>query len=495
MKLEFESNAVSSPLVGNQVPTEFESKEASPEVLETLKEGIAAAQAGNRPEARTLLMKVTEVDPNNENAWLWLASISEYPEELLVFLNNVLQINPDNERAKEWSVATKSLIAKTFVQRGIDAAKDEQSKFAKQCFLQAIVHDSNSELAWLWLASVSESTDEKISHLQRVLQINPENENAKSSLKSAREKGARTLLPKANSAAISGNRELAGELLEKIFNASPDFEDAWMLKAHISESFAEKIAAFERVLEINPENQVARANVESLRMFENNQEQDDEPQVGFEGARYQDEDGSEAADPMQPTESYAVEEMPPVESAPAEVEVTDSSQQYFEDVAPAVADQPEPAGDLAVEHQEVVFEESVEDEEVVFGEEEVSLDVEQDLDHDYQETAVDVSEAVAAPVVEEETVAAQAVEDEAQEVASTEAEEDVAETASDESADYDFHADESEEYDEPEVSEDFAPVESDEQAGFRSGVRSRSGRRICSTRRRAGRRRSSYSLG
>ena len=465
MKLEFESNAVSSPLVGSQVPAEFEKDQASPEVLETLKEGIAAAQSGDRAQARTLLMKVTEAEPKNENAWLWLASISEYPEELLVFLNNVLSINPQNERAKEWSAATKSLIAKTFVQRGIDAAKDEQSKFAKQCFLQAIVHDSESELAWLWLASVSESTDEKISHLQKVLQINPDNENARVSLKSAKEKGAKVLLPKANSAAIAGDRVAASKLLEQIFSASPDFEDAWMLKAHISESFADKIAAFERVLEINPENQVARANVESLKMFEQNQEtKDDGPKVGFDGASYADEEVvQEVSEPTAETEQFTMEPIEEVEFQQEDDESIESIEvasefepaeevNAFEDVAHAVADEPESL-DLSDSADQVVFDEEESEEEVQFN------DVEPALDHDYQEEAVDVADNV----VEFESSAAEAeVEASFEEVVEEQQAEEVVaeepEAAASEVVEYEFESDQQEE----EVAQ-FEPVEEEVQ--------------------------------
>jgi twitching motility two-component system response regulator PilG len=54
--------------------------------MQMLRAGIKAMQDGNRAEARQLLLRVTDAEPNNENAWLWLASISEYPEELLIFL-------------------------------------------------------------------------------------------------------------------------------------------------------------------------------------------------------------------------------------------------------------------------------------------------------------------------------------------------------------------------------------------------------------------------
>src|SRR5215216_5342557 len=129
MRLEFEPNTSAVPFVEKDVI----SQNAAADTEKMLREGIKAAQEGKRAEARNLLLRVAETEADNENAWLWLASISEYPEELLVFLNNVLRINSQNERALEWHKATKSLLAKTLVQRGIDAVKDERKDFARQC--------------------------------------------------------------------------------------------------------------------------------------------------------------------------------------------------------------------------------------------------------------------------------------------------------------------------------------------------------------------------
>ena len=109
MKLDFETNTSTVPFIDNGSVNNSNFETGAAETLELLRDGIKAAQNGNRIEARKLLLRVSDAEPNNENAWLWLASISEYPEELLIFLNNVLSINPNNERALEWSVATKSL--------------------------------------------------------------------------------------------------------------------------------------------------------------------------------------------------------------------------------------------------------------------------------------------------------------------------------------------------------------------------------------------------
>ncbi|MEO6334535.1 MAG: hypothetical protein ABIO91_06065, partial [Pyrinomonadaceae bacterium] len=147
----------------------------SAEIKSSLSHGIKAAQAGNRAQARTSLLKVTELDPRNENAWLWLASISEYPEELLGFLNHVLEINPDNQRGGEWKAATHALLSKTFVQRGVDASQQNQKDFAAECFQKALEYDEQNATAWMWMATLSDSNIVKVSLLEKALALDPGN--------------------------------------------------------------------------------------------------------------------------------------------------------------------------------------------------------------------------------------------------------------------------------------------------------------------------------
>ncbi|HWQ15417.1 MAG TPA: tetratricopeptide repeat protein [Roseiflexaceae bacterium] len=70
--------------------------------------GIAAARGGRRAEARAILLRVVERDERNEQAWLWLSGVMDDPEEVRTCLENVLELNPRNERARqglEWLVA------------------------------------------------------------------------------------------------------------------------------------------------------------------------------------------------------------------------------------------------------------------------------------------------------------------------------------------------------------------------------------------------------
>ena len=140
MILEIDSTITSQPTV------ETTTSDATSDVSLMYKQGVSAAQSGDRLAARTLLLNVTAADPKNVDAWLWLASISETPDDLLAFLNNVLDIEPENERALTWEAATCSLLAKTHVQRGVIANSEGQSALAMECFDKAIETDLAREI-------------------------------------------------------------------------------------------------------------------------------------------------------------------------------------------------------------------------------------------------------------------------------------------------------------------------------------------------------------
>lgn len=72
---------------------------ADSEVVRLLQEGIAAAERGDKPAARDLLSQVVEVDPQIEEAWLWLSEVVSEPQERQICLENVLVINPANAHA------------------------------------------------------------------------------------------------------------------------------------------------------------------------------------------------------------------------------------------------------------------------------------------------------------------------------------------------------------------------------------------------------------
>jgi CheY-like chemotaxis protein len=63
--------------------------------------GIEAAKGKDIPTAQRLLRKVVADDPNNEQAWFYLASVCDSPYEGLVHLQRVLMLNPNHAAAKK----------------------------------------------------------------------------------------------------------------------------------------------------------------------------------------------------------------------------------------------------------------------------------------------------------------------------------------------------------------------------------------------------------
>ncbi len=73
----------------------------NPTVQERLREGIAAAKAGQRERARDLLMRVVEEDEDNLAAWLWLSGMVDSLDDREVCLENALELDPGNDAARK----------------------------------------------------------------------------------------------------------------------------------------------------------------------------------------------------------------------------------------------------------------------------------------------------------------------------------------------------------------------------------------------------------
>ena len=139
----------------------------------SLQEGIAAAKAGNNVLARDMLRRAAEVHPNSEQTWFWLAYLAEDPDERHSHLRQIIRINPLHAQAR-------SVLKKSLIQAGIDSDKNGDRERARKFFNESTELDPDCEQSWLWLASVSTSYKEVMDCLGRVLEINPNNEKARS---------------------------------------------------------------------------------------------------------------------------------------------------------------------------------------------------------------------------------------------------------------------------------------------------------------------------
>lgn len=74
---------------------------SNPRIQDLLLKGIQAARTGDRAGARRIFQQVLIADRTNETALMWMASLVDSIEERRNFLQRVLQLNPNNERARE----------------------------------------------------------------------------------------------------------------------------------------------------------------------------------------------------------------------------------------------------------------------------------------------------------------------------------------------------------------------------------------------------------
>ncbi|WP_119072484.1 tetratricopeptide repeat protein [Aggregatilinea lenta] len=69
------------------------------------------------------------------------------------------------------------------MQIGIQSARQGNAENARVIFQQILDADKNNERGWLWMASVAESSADRIRYLRTVLTINPDNRTAQRELK------------------------------------------------------------------------------------------------------------------------------------------------------------------------------------------------------------------------------------------------------------------------------------------------------------------------
>ena len=69
---------------------------------ELLRHAVELARAGKKDVARDAFLRVVEEDPHNELAWMWLAGLVDTLEDKIIACENVLTVNPSNEKARNY---------------------------------------------------------------------------------------------------------------------------------------------------------------------------------------------------------------------------------------------------------------------------------------------------------------------------------------------------------------------------------------------------------
>jgi len=76
------------------------------------------------------------------------------------------------------------------LKQGLAACKAGRNAEAHKLLMQVLEQDERNEKAWLWLTGVVDTDEERLTCLENVLAINPNNEIAQQGIESLRKKGA-----------------------------------------------------------------------------------------------------------------------------------------------------------------------------------------------------------------------------------------------------------------------------------------------------------------
>jgi twitching motility two-component system response regulator PilG len=216
-----------------------------------LDRAILAAKAGDKERARRLLLDLTDHEPDNELAHVWLASVARGQEEALAHLRRAWQLNPSRAEVVE---SLKTMLLRI----GVAAAEAGDDVRARAALEECSTVDPGYDRAWLWLASVAGSPPAAMGHLRKVLQLDPRHALASSTLE-------RLLLHEGMEAAMAGDRGRATEYLTEASQLNPGNEQVWALLAQLAPDDDARVEALERALAVSPDSERLRATLASVR--------------------------------------------------------------------------------------------------------------------------------------------------------------------------------------------------------------------------------------
>ncbi len=142
-----------------------------------LREGITAIETGDFDTARAKLFSITEENPKNAEAWLWLSKIATGNGAKLAYLRKAYECDP---RRPETQRAFTEFVVRDIA----PLAKTDQRAEARKTLLSIVDLYPECEPAWLCLAFLEEKVSDKRNCLANVLLWNPEHKTAREWLES-----------------------------------------------------------------------------------------------------------------------------------------------------------------------------------------------------------------------------------------------------------------------------------------------------------------------
>lgn len=149
--------------------------------------------------------------------------------------------------------------------RAIEAAREGRKEEARDLFMEVVEADPQNEMAWMWLAGLMESIEDRIIACDNVLTINPANKKVQEYLAKLQSqqassagrkniKEAAHLLRQAREQAEHKDMQGALELARQAVEKHPTYEEAWIFIASMSSAIDQQIAALTKANQLNPSN-------------------------------------------------------------------------------------------------------------------------------------------------------------------------------------------------------------------------------------------------
>jgi tetratricopeptide (TPR) repeat protein len=164
---------------------------------ELLKQAVAAARAGREWTARDMFLRIVEINPKNEIAWMWLTGLLDDLDDRIHACQQILGINPNNRNTQQY--LDQLLAEKQKILDEENRRAEERLNWARGA-IQAGRKDSallelrnlalNPQFAnpemWRLLAELSPELDERVRALERFVELVPKDAQAREELKQAR---------------------------------------------------------------------------------------------------------------------------------------------------------------------------------------------------------------------------------------------------------------------------------------------------------------------
>ena len=208
-------------------------------VSQSLRDGIAAAQARQFDRARPLLEQATAEAPSDPVGWFWLAIASPSAGDAMRCLRHVLEIDATHEQARNGLVT----LLQTEAQRLAAAGSRVE---ARDLAAEATRLTPGAQSVWLSFAALSDDQKERLEALRKAVAITPEDAQLKTRLRQA-------LLARGVTPSI--DRAEARACFKEAAAINPNDPRVWQALAKLAETPGEAVDALRELIRVAPDQQ------------------------------------------------------------------------------------------------------------------------------------------------------------------------------------------------------------------------------------------------